>query len=149
MSERHAEAAAERTAVEYEAIIRALRGLEDAIAAPAPGREREWKRTAARELGTVSKSLKAHCVSAERRHGILTEVEAEIGRTRDLTLARREHATLVRDAAALFTMLVDEDAEYPELRERAAKVILALRRHQAREADLIYTAFQRDIGMGD
>lgn len=138
-----------KTAEEYYAIVAATHALEAAIVAPAPGREREWRRRAARELSFVIKFLKAHCASAERRNGILTEVEAEIGRTRELTLARREHSTLVRDASTLFSMLVDKSAEYADLRERVHKLIAALRRHQAREADLIYLAFQRDIGSGD
>lgn len=149
MTETRAEAATTKTAAEYEAILGAVRGLEAAIVAPAPGREREWKRAASKELATVIKFVKAHCVSAERPHGILTEIEVQIGRTRDLTLARREHATLVRQASDLFTMLVDKDADYAELRERAIKLLAALRKHQAREADLIYTAFQRDLGTGD
>ena len=143
----------ERTSREYETMVRAVHAMEEALASPAPGRERAWKQRARRELAAVVGYLQEHCESAESRDGLLTQVELTLGRSYEVTEARTEHERLVRDAVSLLAALEefpDEAAlSYQEVRSRAFDFAAALRRHQAREADLLMLAFARDTGVGD
>lgn len=142
-----------KTAREHESMLRALHALERAITATAVRRERTWRRTTRRSVATVVGLLQEHCESAEAPAGLLAEAEQRVGRFRELSQARRDHARLQRDAATLLGDL-DEYADaarlpYDEFRKRAARLIAALRLHQAREADVLMLAFQLDLGVGD
>lgn len=143
----------DRTSREYETIVSAVRAMEEALVSPAPGRERAWKQRARRELASVVGFLQEHCQSAESSDGLLTQVELALGRSYEVTEARREHERLVRDAVSLLAALEEFPDEaalpYQDVRARAVDFIAALRHHQAREADLLMLAFARDTGVGD
>lgn len=138
---------------EYEVMVRAVEALERALAAPAPGREPAWKQGVRRGLATVVGLMQEHCGWAEGASGLLTEVELRLGRASEVSEARREHERLRHDATGLLAAL-DAYQEEPslssdEVRRRAGEITAALRRHQAREVDLLMLAFQRDIGTVD
>lgn len=143
----------QRTSREYETMVAAVRAMEEALASPAPGRERAWKKHTRRELAVVIGLLQEHCASAESGDGLLTQVEQALGRSYEVMEARRDHDRLVRDAVSLLASLEEYPDEQPlscrEVRARAADLTAALRDHQAREADLLMMAFARDIGVGD
>lgn len=144
---------ADTTSREYDALIRALHTLEESLASPAPGRETAWKQEARRDLANVIGLLQAHCASAEQEGGLLAEVELQLGRTYALTEARLEHERLLRDAVTLLGALDqyqhEETLSHHEVRRRAWDLARALRSHQAREADLLVEALQRDVGVVD
>jgi hypothetical protein len=143
----------ERTSREYATMISAVHAMEEALVAPAPGRERAWKERTRRELAIVIGLLQEHCASAEAADGLLTQVESTLGRSYEVMEARREHDRLVHEAVSLLASLEeypDEEAlSYREVRARAVDFAAALRHHQAREADLLTLAFSRDVGSGD
>jgi hypothetical protein len=143
----------ERTSREYETMVRAVLAMEEALASPAPGRERAWKDRIRRELAVVTGLLQEHCSSAEDSDGLLTQVESALGRSYEVMEARREHDRLVHEAVTLLAALEEfpdeEPLTYQQVRSRAAGFTAALRRHQAREADLLMLAYARDVGVGD
>lgn len=141
---------AAKAAREHEAIVSALHVLEKALASPAPSRETAWNRRAGAALVVVVDSLNVHRESAENEGGLLSEAEVVLGQPQELAAARSQHARLVKDADELLASLAerpnDPTITYRGVRQRAWRLALALRSHQALEADLIMEAFGRDIG---
>jgi len=131
----------------------AVHVLEKALVSPAPGRESDWKRRAGAALAVVEDLVRQHVESAEGPGGLFQEIELTLGRPRDLTLAKNEHERLLKASRALLMELDEkrDDPAFPaeEVRERTLRLTLVLRRHAAREADLVYSAFDLDLGAGD
>ena len=95
-------------------------------------------------------SLNVHRESAENAGGVIAEAEALLGRPPALAAARSQHVRLLKDAGKLLADL-EKQRDDPQLtceavRKRAWDLALALRNHQALEADLILEAFDLDIG---
>lgn len=146
------DAVAARASQEHEAIVRAAEALERALASPAPGRERAWRRRARAELAVVVDSINRHISSAESAGGVLSEVELSLGRTREVTAAQREHGRIAALAENLMRALNGEGKQAPSyrrLRRLGLDLTSALRRHMALEADLVLAALEHDIGVGD
>ena len=142
--------AAAKAACDHEEIIRAVHKFEAALASPAPRREPAWKHRAGAALVGVLDSLNVHRESAENEGGVIAEAEALLGRPPALAAARSQHVRLLKDAGKLLADL-EKRRDDPRLsceavRERAWDLTLALRNHQALEADLILEAFDLDIG---
>ncbi len=142
--------AAAKAARDHEEILSAVHRLEAALASPAPGREPAWKHRAGASLVGVLDSLNVHRKSAENEGGVIAEAEALLGRPPALAAARSQHVHLLNDAGELLADL-EKRRDDPQLtceavRERAWDLALALRNHQALEADLILEAFDLDIG---
>jgi hypothetical protein len=144
---------ADRTSGEQETMFRALHALERAIASPAPGREAAWKQRAQRELAAVVGLLQEHCEWAEADDGIIGEVEVKLGRSYEVSRARRDHERLAHEAVSLLAALDeyagDSALSFQEVRRQVAQLTAALRDHQAREADLLMLALQLDVGVPD
>jgi hypothetical protein len=126
--------------------------LERVLAAPAAGRAVVWGEAVHAALGPLAEDFRAHIEVTEGPAGLH---EAILGG--DLRLAnavdalRGEHreiaeliADLVRDTEAPVT-----PADVETVRERATLLLARLARHRQRGADLIYEAYQTDIGGGD
>lgn len=141
------------TAAEHESLTHAMSALEQALVAPYPGRESEWKRRVATAAATVAEEVRRHVESAESDDGLLPQVEIRIGHGHDVTLARCAHRDLAQETEGLIRDLperADDPAlTVPRIRERALQLMTDLRRHRALEADLILTVFDRDIGAGE
>jgi hemerythrin-like domain-containing protein len=138
---------------EYAALVRAMDALEWALASPAPTREAAWHREAQRELAKVVGLLQEHCEAAEKEGGIIAEVVRSRGRSGEVTETLREHDRLLREAVTLLAAL-DEHAggsalSHHEVRRRAWELTAGMRRHQAREADLLIELLERDEGVID
>ncbi len=129
---------------------RAVQSLEKALTSPAPRRERVWKQATRRSLATIVGLVQEHCAWGESSDGLLTEVEARMGRNRELSQVRREHKRLQGEAVRLLAALDEyqdpSNLPYHDIRRRAAQLAVDLRLHQAREGDLLMLAFQLDIG---
>ena len=142
--------AAAKAARDHDEILRAVHRLEAALASPAPGREPAWRHRAGAALVGVLDSVNVHRESAENEGGVIAEAEALLGRPPALAAARSQHVHLVQDAGKLLADL-EKRRDDPQLtceavRQRAWDLALALRSHQALEADLILEAFDLDIG---
>ena len=81
---------------------------------------------------------------------MIAEAEALLGRPPALAAARGQRVRLLKDASELLVDL-EKQRDDPKLtceavRKRAWNLALALRNHQALDADLILEAFDLDIG---
>jgi hypothetical protein len=138
---------ARRVEREYEAIVRAIQALESALTSPAPTREAAWTRDARRALAKVTGLIQEHAEAAESAGGLTREAERLLGSPRGLADTRREHQRLPREAAVLLAAI--DGAGYRQIRTRALDLIARLRKHQAREADLLIELLNRDVGALD
>jgi len=137
------------TKVQHDEILCAVQKLEESLASPAVGRLENWHRRLIQDLVPVAQAVLDHCQKAEAPGGLVPELEIELGgRPRALRLVADEHRALVRDIG-LYLASLEELRRADEVRERASNLTVRLREHQAHEADLIYEAFCRDIGVGD
>lgn len=145
---------ARQTRDEHDALLDAIRELEAALAAAAPGRERAWNQRVIEKLRAVADRLGEHVRSADGPDGLLAEIDA----TRPTLLhrverLRREHADLLQQASALQRQVEHhgdgEDPNFQDIRQRASWLLNALRHHQAIETDLIFESWFTDLGTGD
>ncbi len=74
-----------------------------------------------------------------------------LGRSHEISTARRLHRSATSQAAGLFETLADvgTDMDQDDLQERGRRLASAIRRHHELEADLILMVFDQDIGTGD
>jgi hypothetical protein len=123
--------------------------LEHCLAAPASGRSVVWGEAVHDALSTVASDFAAHVEVTEGPDGLH---EAILGG--DLRLANAvgeltgEHATI---AAVIARLVADSgppvvEADVDALRDRGTELLSRLSRHRQRGADLIYEAFEADIG---
>jgi hypothetical protein len=133
----------------------ALSGLELALCAPAPHRV-EWVLGVREGLHAVHEVWTRHIVETEAPGAFLDELVSEAPRlATPATRLRREHseilASIVRAEQRLQTP-PEEGDEYDawsdELRTDLTSLLVALARHRQRGADLVYQAYDVDIGGG-
>lgn len=129
-----------------------LNALEMTLASPASGRAVIWGEAVHASLVMVADDFVAHVDVTEGPDGLHQSILAG-----DLRLANAvnaltvEHAQIAEELAAL---VADSDApvtadDVDDLRDRSTHLLGQLVRHRQRGADLIYEAFQTDIGGGD
>jgi hypothetical protein len=129
-----------------------LNGLERSLAAPAAGRAVVWGEAVHASLLTVASDFGAHVEVTEGPGGLHQSILAG-----DLRLANAvaaltvEHGQIAEEIAVL---VADSEApvtpaDVDDLRDRATRLLGHLVRHRQRGADLIYEAFQTDVGGGD
>ena len=124
-----------------------------ALASAAPGRERDWAPRVAADLGTLQQDLAHHRRSAEAADGLLAELaqampaaQYQLGKLRDAHGAVLEEATALRTSVAPLSQGASGSVD--AIRRRGAALRLGLRHHQWQEVDLVYEAFNRDLGGG-
>jgi hypothetical protein len=129
-----------------------LNGMERSLAAPAAGRAVVWGEAVHASLLTVASDFGAHVEVTEGPGGLHQSILAG-----DLRLANAvaaltvEHGQIAEEIAVL---VADSEApvtpaDVDDLRDRATRLLGHLVRHRQRGADLIYEAFQTDVGGGD
>jgi hypothetical protein len=130
----------------------AIGALESALAAPASGRAVVWGERVHDALTEIAEDFREHIELTEGPDGLHQAILAG-----DLRLANAvaaltdEHVRIDADIVALVA-----DTEPPvtppdvaDVRERSTKLLGQLIRHRQRGADLIYEAYETDIGGGD
>jgi hypothetical protein len=154
-------ALAQQTRGEHDALLVAMHRLEAALAAAAPGREQAWNARVLKDVRGVQEYLARHVASAEAPDGLFAEIDlTRPTLARRVDQLRREHADLRHKAGALerrveefwcveWAMGAEDRPDTADIRQRAARLLGALRDHQAHEADLIFETFHTDIGAGD
>lgn len=133
----------------------ALSGLEIALAAPAPHRL-TWVSGVREALQGLHEVWTRHVVGTEAPGAFLDELVAEAPRlATPASRLRREHseilATITRAEKRLLTPPADEhdyDRWVDEIRTDLTALLVALAKHRQRGADLVYQAYDVDIGGG-
>lgn len=134
-------------------IVDAMYTLERALAAPAPGRELQWKNQAGAALAVVVDCVRQHVDSAEGDGGLVAELEIVLGKNRDVRLAMDDHNRLRGHAETLLgdlsSRIEDPALTTEDIRGRTISLTMLLREHQWREVDLILGTFGLDVGPAD
>lgn len=133
----------------------AVVALEEAIAAPAPGRARDWSARVHDALVDVSAAFERHIAVTEGPDGLLEDVTRTAPR---LTNAARtlgdEHAVIrtgISESLVAVRALAHGKGSdgVAEVREALLELIARLSRHRQRGADLVFEAYAVDIGGED
>ncbi|MCU1657793.1 MAG: hypothetical protein JWO57_2449 [Pseudonocardiales bacterium] len=126
--------------------------LEHALAAPASGRAVVWGERVHDALAEIADDFRDHIEVTEGPDGLHQSIlSGDLRLANAVAALAGEHAPIAADLADLLTvteppvMPSDVDA----VRERATGLLLRLVRHRQRGADLIYEAYETDIGGGD
>ncbi|MFF5208657.1 hemerythrin domain-containing protein [Streptosporangium sp. NPDC000396] len=127
---------------------RACHGLEIALAAPLTGRAGDWARQVAPAVARTREAFAAHISITEGPDGLFDEVRTAAPRLDGmLRQLHREHDDIsARLAAAEEELRSPEEVDLERLRERLTTVLAVLSRHRQRGADLLYQAYEIDIG---
>lgn len=137
-----------------ESLLRAAIGLEDALASPL-GDEDRWRLRVAMATDHAAARIDEHVLQTEGADNILEEV-----RTRAPRLDRRvdqmlvDHEDLEKAAHDLETAVAELDfvdgdkreAQAIVVRNKAVDMMGLIARHRQRGADLLYEAYQVDLG---
>jgi hypothetical protein len=126
--------------------------LEHCLAAPATGRPVGWGEAVHDALTTVAADFAAHVDVTEGPGGLHEAILAgDLRLANAVTELTAEHASIATAVAQLVAdsapPVVESDVE--ALRDRGVRLLSQLSRHRQRGADLIYEAFQADIGGAD
>jgi hypothetical protein len=128
-----------------------LVAMEEALAAPAPGRGRQWAEDVRSALLRLQEVFHRHVDMTGGEHGLFADV---------VRTSPRLHGAVARldeEHTAIASVIVEElerlrDPGFHEdpadTRERLLDLLGRLVRHRQRGADLIYEAYSVDIGGG-
>lgn len=123
--------------------------LEHCLAAPAFGRAVVWGEAVHDALTTVAADFAAHVDVTEGAGGLHESiVSADVRLSNAVDALTAEHATIAREIAGLVADSAPPvvEADVDALRERGTRLLTTLSKHRQRGADLIYEAFEADIG---
>jgi hypothetical protein len=126
--------------------------LEHAIAAPTPGRAREWASRVQGVLERLGDGWREHVQVTEGDDGLYAEVLEIAPRLANAVHRLRDEHEDIRNAiAAGVTGLGkapdgDTDVWALETRESMTSLLGRLARHRQRGADLVYEAYEVDVG---
>lgn len=135
-------------------VLLAVHRLEAALGAAAPGREEPWIDRVVESLRLLKSALAEAPGKSERRDGLWLDIERTCPRLMSrLEGLQQEYDEIRRQIDATLERLLgrgkNERTDFSDIRQRVAWLVTAIRHHQAREADLIFEAFNLDIGVGD
>lgn len=123
--------------------------LESALAAPAPGRVTAWAERVQAALVALSADLHVHVEVTESERGLHGAVLAVAPRlSHAVTRLSREHAGLRDRVDGLLQGLSGpvSDEAVTGIRARGTVLLGLLARHRQRGADLVFEAYQADVG---
>ncbi len=131
-----------------------VQALEEALAAPSPGREAQWLRSTVTALGAVADALTEQSRSDQGPDSLLAKIQADEPRLAPRIARLHAEHDDIRDAIRSLQRLLEpttgtEAPDVVDVRERLAAIAHRFRRHRARETDLVYEAVNVDLGGGD
>lgn len=126
--------------------------LEAALAAPARGRAVIWGEAVHASLVMLADDFGAHIEVTEGPGGLHQAIlEGAVRLTNAVDALTAEHSGIATELAALVAdsaaPVTPDDVD--DLRVRATRLLGQLVRHRQQGADLIYEAYETDIGGGD
>ncbi|MEU3452802.1 hypothetical protein ABZ671_04250 [Micromonospora sp. NPDC006766] len=109
--------------------------------------EPSWRERLMRHLGPVRQGFAEHVRVTEGPTGLYAALLHEAPRLdRGVRLLHREHAGIAAAIAALQRAAALPGVSAEELREGVGRLLSALDRHRQRGADLLWEAYQADLG---
>jgi hypothetical protein len=126
-----------------------MSAVEQALAAPAPGRGAAWAERVHVALVELISDFDEHVTLTEGPDGLYEDILGAAPRlTHTVALLRREHAE-IGDVLRRTASAADGPVAVAELRDGCTSLLGRLIRHRQRGADLVYEAFESDIGGQD
>jgi hypothetical protein len=125
----------------------AMKYLEAAAAAPV-GKE-SWVNDLRHSLRQLEVAWNHHLVEMQNPNGVLDQIVEQAPRLQRSVGQMRDAQTKMAGTIGAAMKLIsdaDEGADPAELREAAIAALVAVTRHRQRGADLIYDAYDIDIG---
>ena len=127
----------------------ALSDLELALAAAAPGREDEWRAGVRDALDALHEVWTRHIIDTEAPGAFLDELVDETPRLANAAQRLRdEHGEILSEMLAAEETIRQRPVDVVDLRSRLTAMLCMLAAHRQRGADLVYEAFDVDIGGG-
>jgi hypothetical protein len=126
-----------------------MAAVNRALAAPATGREDAWLAGVDFALLELSEDVREHISVTEAPGGLHQSVMQTAPRlSHAVEQLSREHVTIKDEIAILLAQTGDPDCaeRVDDIRDRATTLLATIARHQQRGADLIYEAYESDIG---
>lgn len=126
-----------------------MSALEQALAAPAPGRFAIWAERVHVALVEVSGDFREHINITEGADGLYRQILASAPRLSNaVDRLTREHAQIGGAVDDLLARLSGPDIEddVDSIRELGTTLLGRLVRHRQRGSDLLYEAYESDIG---
>ena len=132
-------------------LYQAILALEQAAARPAAAREELWVTGVIEALARLEREIVDHIEITERPDGLYDEIIDTAPRlTHNVQRLRDEHPQMLEAASTLKARLTTEpvgDARsVDETRDEIQRVLGRLVKHRQRGADLVWEAYNRDIG---
>ena len=130
----------------------ALVDTEQALAAPAPGRASEWARDVLDRLEVLRAAFDRHVEVTEGPGGLYDEIRERAPRLlRKLESLRAEHPAIGEAIAGALARVagVSGGEDVTETRAAVLAVLARLARHRQAGSDLVYEAYNVDVGAGD
>ena len=132
----------------------AVRDLEQALATASFDREDVWTQRLIDALGTLQTALRETRASADSEGSMLGGLVHEFPRLQGRAgRLRKDYDVLQKQVEKIcLDLLVDAPAsprDVEQTRERLAQLLAILRHIQAIETELLFEAYQVDIGVGD
>lgn len=129
----------------------AMSGLESALATPPAGQIEGWHEAVAQTALEVQANLEEHVTTSEGPdgfHGEVLEAAPRLAHAVDVLVRDHLAATaLVAKIVAASQHPPTQDVEV--VREQGTELLALLSRHRQRGADLIYEAYEYDLGGED
>src|SRR5689334_13499747 len=129
---------------------RTMTEVEEATSAALAGREREWRAGLLPHVEDLHQAWNLHVSGTEGPGGLWEQIRTDAPRLEgELRRLGREHAALTTEVELLRQDLLNAGEDEPRLagvRERTNALLVQLARHRQRGADLIYDAYQHDVG---
>lgn len=119
------------------------------LAAAAPAARKSWVVDLQHGLRQLEIAFNHHIVEVQSPHGLLDQIVEQAPRLqRTVAVTRDDHATIAGSIGSVLDMVSGDDAsiERDEIRDAVMVVLMALSRHRQKGADLIYDAYDIDIG---
>jgi len=141
----------EETARRRADLHHALVEVEKAISGPAAGRELEWAEEVVRHLEDLGRTIQEHIEVTERPEGLYDEITQRAPRLSTKIVRLREEHPSMRDGtiaaiAKLQTTGVGDAWPLNEARDDLQRLLGKIVRHRQLGADLVWEAYNLDIG---
>jgi hypothetical protein len=129
----------------------ALVGVEEAISSPAVGREGDWSKDVVRQLQDLGHTIDEHIEVTERPEGLYDEISERAPRLAGkIDRLRAEHPELKQATNELTTKLeetpIGDGWELQDARDELQRLLGRIVRHRQLGADLVWEAYNLDIG---
>jgi hypothetical protein len=128
-----------------------MTAVEEAASSALAGRATEWRPKLLTQVDDLRVAWESHVSGTEGPGGLWEQIRTDAPRLDGhLRRLRREHVELTTEMGVLHQDLMaagdDDTLHLSDVRERVVALLVKLARHRQRGADLIYEAYQHDVG---